>query len=235
MLKVSKLNYAYYGHIKVLHNINIHIAENEIVSIIGANGAGKTTLINVVSGILENKSGEIEFLGNRIDNLSSHQIVKLGLVQVPEDRLLFPNMSVKENLELGCYIAEARSHKHKNMEMVCKEFPILRERLQQRAGLLSGGEQQMLAIARALMSKPKLLMFDEPSLGLAPIIVKQVFNMIKKIHTWGITVLLVEQNVEKSLSIADRGYVIENGVITLQGTGEELRKNSFIKKAYLGI
>jgi len=235
LLKVNKLSCAYNGDVTVLHDVNIYVNEGEIVSIVGANGAGKTTLINSISGIIGNKNGEIEFLGKSLTSLSPYQIVNLGLVQVPEERLLFPEMSVKENLELGCYIKKARATKHENFNMIFKEFPILEERINQRAGLLSGGEQQMLAIARALMSNPKLIMFDEPSLGLAPIIVKQVFDMIKKIHSKGISILLVEQNIEKSLALSNRGYVMENGKITLDGSGEELLKNRYIKKAYLGL
>jgi len=227
LLKVSKLNCAY-GDVEVLRDINIYVAEGEIVSIVGANGAGKTTLINCISGIMKNKSGKIEFLGKNIGYIPTEQIVKLGLVQVPENRFLFNYMSVKENLELGCYIKEARGKKDENFDIIFKIFPVLKERLKQKAGLLSGGEQQMLTIARALMSNPKLIMFDEPSLGLAPIIVKQVFDLIKKIHSQGISILLAEQNIKKSLSLSNRAYVLENGEITLKGTGEEVLKNSYV-------
>jgi branched-chain amino acid transport system ATP-binding protein len=234
LLKVENLN-TFYGEIKVLDNIQIDVSEGQIVSIIGANGAGKSTLINTISGITPCKSGEIEFLEQRIEHLPPNRIVKLGLVQVPENRLLFSYMSVEENLELGCYIPQARIRRKENLGMVFEIFPILQERKKQSAMTLSGGEQQMLAIARALMSQPKLLMFDEPSLGLGPIIVARVFEIIQQIHRQGVSILLVEQNMKRALSISDKGYVLESGRIPLEGTGEELLTNEHVKKAYLGI
>jgi len=235
LLKVKNLSAFYEGDIKVLDNINIEIEKGQVVSIIGSNGAGKSTLINAISGLLDRKFGEIEFMGERIEDLPPDRIVRLGLVQVSEERHLFPYMSVKENLELGCYIPGARDRKEESLEMVFENFPILKERENQKANTLSGGEQQMLAIARALMSRPKLIMFDEPSLGLAPIIVDQVFEIIEQIHKQGITILLVEQNMKRALSVSDKGYVLENGRISMEGTGEELLREKYVKKAYLGI
>jgi branched-chain amino acid transport system ATP-binding protein len=234
LLTVKKLS-AFYGEIKVLEDINIDVREGQIVSIIGANGAGKSTLINTITGITPCKSGEIEFLGQRIEFLPTHRIVKLGLVQIPESRLLFSYMSVQENLELGCFIPQARNRRKETLEMVFEIFPILLERKRQLAMTLSGGEQQMLAIARALMSRPKFLIFDEPSFGLAPIIVGRVFEIIQQIHQQGMSILLVEQNMKRALSISTKGYVLENGRIPLEGTGESLLSNEHVKKAYLGI
>ena len=213
----------------------MRINEHQVVSIIGSNGAGKTTTLNIISGVHKSSSGTIEFLGRRIENLPSHQIVELGVVQIPEARLLFPFMTVLENLELGSYIPKARKLKEENLEAVFKLFPVLEERKTQMAGTLSGGEQQMLAIGRGLMARPKLLMLDEPSLGLAPLLVKQVFGTVREINAQGITVLLVEQNVFHSLSIADRAYVLENGSVVLEGEGKEILDNPQVKEAYLGI
>jgi len=226
---------SYYGDVQALQNVSLRINEHQIVSIIGSNGAGKTTTLNIISGVHKSSSGTIEFLGRRIENLPSHQIVELGVVQIPEARLLFPFMTVLENLELGSYTPKARKVKEENLEIVFKLFPVLEERKTQMAGTLSGGEQQMLAIGRGLMAKPKLLMLDEPSLGLAPLLVKQVFGTVKEINAQGITVLLVEQNVFHSLSIADRAYVLENGSVVLEGEGKEILDNPQVKEAYLGI
>jgi branched-chain amino acid transport system ATP-binding protein len=226
---------SYYGDVQALQNVSLRINEHQIVSIIGSNGAGKTTTLNIISGVHKSSSGTIEFLGRRIENFPSHQIVELGVVQIPEARLLFPFMTVLENLELGSYTPKARKVKEENLEAVFKLFPVLEERKTQMAGTLSGGEQQMLAIGRGLMAKPKLLMLDEPSLGLAPLLVKQVFGTVKEINAQGITVLLVEQNVFHSLSIADRAYVLENGSVVLEGEGKEVLDNPQVKEAYLGI
>ena len=226
---------AYYDDVQVLRNISLRIKERQVISIIGSNGAGKTTTLNIISGVHQPSSGTIEFLGRRIENLPSHQIVDLGVVQIPEARLLFPFMTVLENLELGSYTPKARNGKKEKLESVFNLFPVLEERKTQMAGTLSGGEQQMLAIARGLMARPKLLMLDEPSLGLAPLLVKQVFGTVKEINAQGITILLVEQNVFHSLSIADRAYVLENGSIVMEGEGKEILGNPKVKEAYLGI
>ncbi len=226
---------SYYGDVQALQNVSLRINEHQVVSIIGSNGAGKTTTLNIISGVHKSSSGTIEFLGRRIENLPSHQIVELGVVQIPEARLLFPFMTVLENLELGSYTPKARKAKEENLEAVFRLFPVLKERKTQMAGTLSGGEQQMLAIGRGLMARPKLLMLDEPSLGLAPLLVKQVFGTVKEINAQGITVLLVEQNVFHSLSIADRAYVLENGSVVLEGEGKEILDNPQVKEAYLGI
>jgi len=234
LLKLENIS-AHYGDMQALRNVSFEIKESQIVSIVGSNGAGKSTTLSTISGVLKCSSGTIEFLGRRIENLPPHQIVELGLVQIPEARLLFPYMSALENLELGAFALSARKEKEKNLEVVFRLFPILKERKDQLAGTLSGGEQQMLAIARGLMARPKLLMLDEPSLGLAPLLVKQIFETIKEIKAHEITVLLVEQNVFHSLSLADRAYVLENGEIVLEGDGKELLNNPKVKEAYLGI
>lgn len=234
LLKLGNIS-AHYGDMQALRNVSFEIKESQIVSIVGSNGAGKSTTLNTISGVLKCSSGIIEFLGRRIENLPPHQIVELGLVQIPEARLLFPYMSVWENLELGAFASTARKEKEKNLEVVFGLFQILKERKYQLAGTLSGGEQQMLAIARGLMAKPKLLMLDEPSLGLAPFLVRQVFETVKEINAHGITIFLVEQNVFHSLSLADRAYVLENGEIVLEGDGKELLNNPEVKEAYLGI
>jgi len=234
LLNLVNVN-TYYGDVQALRDVSLRIKEGQIASIIGSNGAGKSTTLNTISGVLRSSSGTIEFLGRRIENLPPHQIVDLGLVQIPEARLLFPFMTVLENLELGAYTPKARKGKEENLEAVFRLFPVLEERATQLAGTLSGGEQQMLAIARGLMARPKLLMLDEPSLGLAPLLVKQVFGTVKEINARGITVLLVEQNVFHSLSIADEAYVLENGRVVLEGGGKEILDNHQVKEAYLGI
>jgi len=225
----------YYGDIQALRSVFLRVSEGRIVSIIGSNGAGKSTTLNTISGVLRSSSGRIEFLGRRIENLPPHQIVDLGLVQIPEARLLFPHMTVLENLELGAYTPKARKGKKENLHVVFGLFPVLEERRTQLAGTLSGGEQQMLAIARGLMAQPKLLMLDEPSLGLAPLLVKQAFGTVREINAKGITVLLVEQNVFHSLSIADKAYVLENGRVVLEGDGKRILENPQVREAYLGI
>jgi branched-chain amino acid transport system ATP-binding protein len=234
LLKLNEVS-AHYGDVQALRGVSFEIKEGEIVSIIGSNGAGKSTTLNTISGILRASSGTIEFLGRRVENLHPHQIVDQGIVQIPEGRLLFPYMSVVENLELGAFNDKARKAKEKNIKNVFSLFPILRERMDQLGGTLSGGEQQMLAIARGIMAMPKLLMLDEPSLGLAPLLVWQVFETVKTINGQGITVLLVEQNVFHCLSTAVRGYVLENGSVVLEGGGKELLNNPQVREAYLGI
>ena len=234
MLQVDSVD-TYYGDLQALFGVSLHIKEKEVISIVGSNGAGKTTTINAISGMLRCSSGKIEFLGKRIDTLPPHSIVEEGIVQIPEGRQLFPKMKVMENLVMGAYTRQARTKIKENLETVLELFPILKERKNQLAGSLSGGEQQMLAIGRALMARPKLLMLDEPSLGLAPILVKQVFDTVKSINEFGTTILLVEQNVFNALSISDRGYVLENGRIIMEGEGKEILENEKIKETYLGI
>lgn len=234
MLKLTNVS-THYGDVQALRNVSFEIKEGEVVSIIGSNGAGKSTTLNTISGVLRASSGTIEFIGRRTENLYPHQIVDQGIVQIPEGRLLFPYMSVLENLELGAFNGQARKEKEKNLQVVFSLFPVLRERMNQLAGTLSGGEQQMVAIARGLMGSPKLLMLDEPSLGLAPLLVRQVFETVKAINSQGITVLLVEQNVFHALSTSARGYVLENGSVVLEGGGRELLNNPQVREAYLGI
>ncbi len=234
MLKLTNVS-THYGDVQALRNVSFEIKEGEVVSIIGSNGAGKSTTLNTISGVLRASSGTIEFIGRRTENLYPHQIVDQGIVQIPEGRLLFPYMSVLENLELGAFNGQARKEKEKNLQVVFSLFPVLQERMNQLAGTLSGGEQQMVAIARGLMGSPKLLMLDEPSLGLAPLLVRQVFETVKAINSQGITVLLVEQNVFHSLSTSARGYVLENGSVVLEGGGRELLNNHQVREAYLGI
>jgi branched-chain amino acid transport system ATP-binding protein len=234
MLEVCRVN-VYYGNLQALWDVSFKVDEGKITIIVGSNGAGKTTILKTISGILRPKSGIINFLGKRIDEAPPHQIVDLGIAHVQEGRRLFPYMTVLENLEIGAYTRKARERKDETLNWVFQIFPILKERMNQLAGTLSGGEQQMLAIGRGLMSKPKLLMMDEPSLGLAPKIVLKVFEMIKKINEEGITILLVEQNVRRALELADEAYVLETGRITLKGKGKELLDSDYVKKAYLGL
>ena len=223
-----------YGAIKALRGISFEVEKGEIITLIGSNGAGKTTTLHSVSNIIKKQSGTILFDGEDITNLAADKIVAKKLIQVPEGRRVFANLSVQENLELGAYLRKDKAGIAKDMEHVFSLFPRLKERLKQAAGTLSGGEQQMLAMGRAMMSKPKLLMLDEPSMGLSPIMVDEVFDIIKSFHASGTTILLVEQNANKSLAISDRAYVLENGSITLTGTGKELMESEEIKKAYLG-
>ncbi|MCD6473104.1 ABC transporter ATP-binding protein [Candidatus Aerophobetes bacterium] len=234
MLKLNNINTCY-DDVQALFDVSLDVREGDIVSIVGSNGAGKSTLLNTISGILRCSSGTIEFLGKRTESLPPHQIVEQGIIQVPEGRHIFPRMTVLENLELGAYTRKARGRKKENLDIVFELLPALKERKNQLAGTLSGGERQMLAVARGVMSIPKLLMFDEPSLGLAPKLVKQVFEIAKEINKKGITVLLVEQNIFHSLSISNKGYVLENGKIVLEGKGKELLNNKHVRKAYLGI
>jgi branched-chain amino acid transport system ATP-binding protein len=224
-----------YGDAIALFGISLEVPKSEIVSIVGANGAGKSTTIKTISGLLKPRKGQILFDGKRMNDIPAHAVVDLGIIQIPEGRQLFPYMTTLENLELGSYTPEARKRVAESLNRVFDLFPLLLERKDQLAGTLSGGEQQMLAVGRGLMALPKLLMLDEPSLGLAPIMVKSIFEAIAKINQSGTTILLVEQDVKKSLSLARRGYVMENGKITLQGEAKELLANEHLKKAYLGI
>jgi branched-chain amino acid transport system ATP-binding protein len=234
MLKVSNIS-IFYGKLQALWDISFHVDEKEIVALIGANGAGKTTVLNGISNFLSLASGTVEFLGKRVDRLPPYRIVEIGIAHVPEGRRLFPEMTVHENLELGAYTSLAWKKKDETLEQIHKLFPILKERSSKLARTLSGGEQQMLAIARGLLSRPKLCMFDEPSSGLAPIIVAEVFEVIKTLQDHGTTVLLVEQNTQRALEIADRAYVLENGRIVLEGEGKVILQNNHVKKAYLGL
>ncbi|MGA1845960.1 ABC transporter ATP-binding protein [Deferribacter abyssi] len=234
MLKLEKVH-TKYGHIEALKGIDLHIKEGEIVTIIGANGAGKTTTLNTISGILKPAAGKVIFLNKDITHLSADKIVAKGIVQVPEGRQIFPNLTVYENLLMGAYLRKDKIEIEKDLEKVYDLFPRLRERKNQLGGTLSGGEQQMLAIGRALMSKPVLLLLDEPSLGLAPIIVENIFEIIKEINSQGTTILLVEQNAHLALSVADRGYVMETGRIIMEDDAKSLLSNEEVKKAYLGM
>ena len=231
MLKVDNIN-VYYGSIHAIKDISFEVEQGEIVTLIGANGAGKSTTLQTVSGLLRSKTGSITFLGERIDNVPAHKLVAKGLAQVPEGRRIFLQMSVMENLQMGAYTSKGDTKD--DLENVFERFPRLKERKNQIAGTLSGGEQQMLAMGRALMSRPKLMMLDEPSMGLAPILVEQIFDIIKELHKAGTTILLVEQNAEMALQVANRAYVLESGRITLTGTGAELAASDRIKKAYIG-
>ncbi|HPP37058.1 MAG TPA: ABC transporter ATP-binding protein [Thermosynergistes sp.] len=234
MISVKELD-AGYGDIQVLRGVSLEINEGEIVSLVGANAAGKSTMVKALSGIIKPWRGQVLFDSVRVDTLEPHEIVELGIVQVPEGRRLFPQMSVLENLLLGAYTPRARRDYEKTLRDIFEMFPILKERQNQLAGSLSGGEQQMCAIGRGLMAKPKLLMLDEPSLGLAPILVAQVLNMVKAIREQGVTVLLVEQNVRQSLALADRGYVLENGRIVMEGPSAALLADDRLRQAYLGM
>lgn len=233
MLEVKGLN-VHYGVIHALKDIDIEVKEGEIVALIGANGAGKTTLLQSISGLLKKTSGEVMFLGESMTKLSAKQIVEHGITQVPEGRRIFSGMSVYENLLMGAYLRKDKDGIKKDLEDIYERFPILKNRSSQDASTLSGGEQQMLAMGRALMARPKILLLDEPSMGLAPILVKEIFNIVEDINKKGTTVLLVEQNARMALSIADRAYVLETGKIVLSGTGKELALSEDIQKAYLG-
>ncbi len=232
MLKVENLN-VYYGPIHAVKGVGFEVREGEIVTLIGANGAGKSTTLKTVSGLMRSRGGSIEFMDKSISATAPHKIVELGIAHVPEGRRVFTRMTVEENLDMGAFTAKA-ANLDASKERVFEQFPRLKERRKQIAGTLSGGEQQMLAMGRALMSTPKLLMLDEPSMGLAPILVEQVFDIISALHKAGTTILLVEQNAEMALSIADRAYVMETGRITLSGTGKELAASEEVQKAYLG-
>jgi branched-chain amino acid transport system ATP-binding protein len=234
MLRVNGIN-VFYGDLQVLWDVTFEVKEKEILVLVGANGAGKSTTLKTISSLLAPASGTIEFDGLRLDRLPPNKIIEQGIVHVPEGRRLFPEMSVEENLIMGSLYGEAKSKRKETMEYAYSLFPRLKERRKQMAGTLSGGEQQMLAVGRGLMSLPKLMMFDEPSLGLAPILVQNIFDLIKKINQEGVTILLVEQNVTQTLAMCDRAYVLENGRNVLEGTGKELMANDHVRAVYLGI
>ncbi len=234
MLDIENLSAAY-GMVQILRDVSFHVEEKEIISIIGPNGAGKTTLVKTIMGLLHPKNGEIRFQGENIEKLPPYEIVKKGLILVPEGRDIFPRMTVEENLKLGAYTANGKSNVKEAIEKVCQIFPVLKKKEKALAQTLSGGEQQMLVICRSLMSNPQLLILDEPSLGLAPIIVEKVLDTVRKINEEGVTVLLVEQNIRDSLDIADRGYVLEQGKIILEGKSRELLCNNHIKQVYMGL
>ncbi|MBQ9166860.1 MAG: ABC transporter ATP-binding protein [Oscillospiraceae bacterium] len=231
MLKVNDIH-VYYGAIHAIKGVSFEVGEGEIVALIGANGAGKSTILKTVSGLMHPRSGSITFMDENISHADAFKLVRHGLAHVPEGRRIFLQMTVQENLEMGAFTQKEVSKEE--LEKVFELFPRLKERRKQIAGTLSGGEQQMLAMSRALMSKPKLMMLDEPSMGLAPILVDQIFEIIKELHKAGTTILLVEQNASKALQIADRAYVLETGSITLEGTGAELAQSNEVRKAYLG-
>ncbi len=232
MLEVNDIN-VYYGSIHAIKGVSFEVNEGEIISLIGANGAGKTTTLHTISGLLKSTTGSVSFMGQNLAHVPAHKIVSLGLAQVPEGRRVFLGMDVEENLEMGAY-TQPNSTIKDSMELVYERFPRLKERRRQVAGTLSGGEQQMLAMGRAMMSKPKLLMLDEPSMGLAPILVEEIFDIIKTLNQAGTTILLVEQNAQMALSIADRGYVLETGQVVLADDAKNLLHNDSVRKAYLG-
>jgi branched-chain amino acid transport system ATP-binding protein len=233
MLSIKNID-AFYKEIQAIWNVSMTVKKGEIVALVGPNGAGKTTLLRIISGLLKPASGEIEFMGHHLEKESPHKIVEYGISQVPESGKIFTEMSVLENLELGAFVIRARKQRHQSLERVYEIFPRLAERKNQQAGTLSGGERQMLAIGRALMAQPDLLMFDEPSFGLAPILVQRMFETIKKINEQGVTVLLVEQNVQASLELSHRAYLLENGRIVKEGKAKELLSFESIRNSYLG-
>ena len=233
MLKVENLS-VHYGMIQAVRDVSFEVNEGEVVSLIGANGAGKTTILRTLSGLVRPSAGKIQFLGKEIQKLPAQKIVAAGLSQVPEGRHVFPGLTVMENLEMGAFLKKNREENQANLKKVFSRFPRLEERKNQDAATLSGGEQQMLAMGRALMSTPKLLLLDEPSMGLAPIFIQEIFDIIQDIQKQGTTVLLIEQNANKALAISDRGYVLETGKIVLSGTGKELASSDEVRKAYLG-
>ncbi len=233
LLSVENLHVSY-GAIRALHGISFHVEKGEIVTLIGANGAGKSTTLRTISGLLLADRGKIVYDGTDITNMGADQIVRMGIVQVPEGRKIFAPLTVRENLEMGAFTRQNKREIEESMEFVFSIFPRLRERAEQLGGTLSGGEQQMLAVARALMAKPRLLLMDEPSMGLAPILVEEIFNVIQQINREGVTILLVEQNAHMALSVAHRGYVLETGAIQMEGTAAELRNNPRVREAYLG-
>ena len=234
MLKVNGIN-VFYKDLQVLWDVTFEVKEKEILVLVGANGAGKSTTLKTISSLLTPASGTIEFNGIRLDHLPPNKIIEQGIVHVPEGRRLFPEMSVEENLIMGSLYGKSKSKRRETMEYAYFLFPRLKERRKQMAGTLSGGEQQMLAVGRGLMSRPKLMMFDEPSLGLSPILVQNIFDLIKKINREGVTILLVEQNVNQTLAMCDRAYVLENGRNVLEGTGKELMTDDHVREVYLGI
>lgn len=233
MLQIENVD-VYYGSVHALKDVTLHVKEGELVTLIGANGAGKSTLLKTLSGLNRPAGGSITFLGQRIDDKSPTEIVRMGIVHCPEGRRIFPDMKVGENLDMGAYARKDRANLQQDVGKVFTLFPILKERFDQRAGNLSGGEQQMLAIGRALLAQPRLLMFDEPSLGLAPILVEQIADIIRELHESGTTILLNEQNAEMALHLADRGYVLETGRVVLEGDSRTLLREEHVRKAYLG-
>jgi branched-chain amino acid transport system ATP-binding protein len=234
VLEIKQVNLSY-GQMQVLKNVSLAVGKDEIVSLIGANAAGKSSMMNAISSLIPISGGEILFEENRIDPLPSHQIIDLGIVQVPEGRRIFPFMTVKENLLMGSYNRRAREKSKDSLQRVYDLFPRLAEREKQMGESMSGGEQQMLAVGRGLMAMPRILMLDEPSLGLAPIVVEMIFKVLREVNRQGVTILLVEQNVKESLDVSTRGYVLENGRIVLEGPGKDLLQNAHLKKAYLGM
>jgi branched-chain amino acid transport system ATP-binding protein len=234
MLEVCNVATAY-GKVQALWDVCIEVNEAEIVALVGSNGAGKTTLLNTITGLIPPASGSVQFLGRRIDGLPPHCIVELGISHVPEGGKAFPDMTVRENLEMGAYPLHAWKQKEETLEQVYQVFPLLKEREKQLARTLSGGERQMLAMGRGLMSRPKLCIFDEPSYGLAPLLVAEIFRIIRELRNQGITILLIEQNVRHTLEIADRAYVLENGRVCLEGAGDELLQSDYVRQAYLGL
>jgi branched-chain amino acid transport system ATP-binding protein len=234
MLRVEHID-AGYGDVQVLWDVSFKVEAGEFVVLVGANGAGKSTIMKVISNLIQPARGAMWFEDQRIDQVPSHHIIDLGIAHVPEGRQLFPEMTVRENLELGSLRSEARGRRRETMEWVMELFPRLRERQKQLAGTMSGGEQQMCAIARGLMSRPKMILFDEPSLGLSPLLTQDIFRLARQIHDEGLTILMVEQNVKQTLAICDRAYVLTNGRIVLEGTGTELLNNEEVKEAFLGI
>lgn len=234
MLRLEHVD-AGYGDIQVLWDVSFHVDNNEFVVLVGANGAGKSTIMKAISNLIRPTSGEIWFEDQRLDQVPAYRISNLGIAHVPEGRQLFPEMTVKENLEIGSLPAAAKAHRQETMEWVLELFPRLRERRKQMAGTMSGGEQQMCAIARGLMLRPKLMLFDEPSLGLSPLLTQEIFRLVRKIHQEGVTILMVEQNVKQTLAICDRAYVLENGRVLMEGKGRELLENEEVKQAFLGI
>ncbi len=233
MLKVTDLN-VYYGVIQAIKGVSFEVNEGEVIALIGANGAGKTTILHTITGLVEAKSGKVEFEGKDITRMPGHKIVSLGMAHVPEGRRVFSDLTVLENLKMGAYTQKDKGVINETLKMIYKRFPRLEERKNQQAGTLSGGEQQMLAMGRALMSQPKIILMDEPSMGLSPIFVNEIFDIIQEVSAAGTTVLLVEQNAKKALGIADRAYVLETGKIALEGAAKDLLNNDSVKKAYLG-
>jgi branched-chain amino acid transport system ATP-binding protein len=234
MLEIKNIN-AFYGKTQALYDVSIKVDEAEIVALIGSNGAGKTTTLNAISGLLRPSSGSIEFLGKKITGLKTFSIVEQGICHIPEGRRPFPDMSVRENLEMGAYLPRVWKNREKALEQIYDFFPVLRKKANLLASALSGGEQQMLVMGRGMMSNPKLCMIDEPSSGLAPILIAEIFRIVQTLRDQGVTILLIEQNVRHSLEIADRGYVIENGRVVLEGKGKDLLGDEMIKRAFLGL
>lgn len=234
MLKVSSID-VFYGDVQVLWGVSFEVRKGEIVALIGANGAGKSTTLKTVSGLLRPKRGEVTFEGTRLDKMPPFKVIEQGIAHVPEARRLFPQMTVEENLELGALHGEAKARRKQTLEEVFERFPRMKERRRQLAGTLSGGEQQMCAVGRGLMSLPRMILFDEPSLGLSPLLVKDIFKVVREVQKMGVTVMIVEQNVRQTLAVCDRAYVLESGKVVREGAGRELLEDEEVKKAYLGV